>query len=93
MPLIVCLLKGSLVTIPSPQGEWHFLDDPKSGRVFEGVGGPTYEKFKVFLVNEMKACPNGVANKWREDFRNELNNPQDPTNIAALLFARRIVEV
>ena len=61
--------------------------------VFEGVGGPTYEKYKVFLVNVMKACPNGVANKWREDFRNELNNPQDPTNIAALLFARRIVEV
>ena len=61
--------------------------------VFEGVGGPPYENYKVFLVNEMKACPNGVARKWREDFRNELYNPQDPTNIAALPFARRIVEV
>jgi hypothetical protein len=43
--------------------------------VFEGVGGPTYEKYKDFLVDEMKACPNGVAKKWREDFRNELYNP------------------
>ena len=61
--------------------------------VFEGVGGPTYEKHKDFLIDEMKACPNGVAKKWREDFCNELYNPQDRTNIAALPFAHRIVEV
>ena len=32
--------------------------------VLGGVGGPTYEKYKDFLVDEMKACPNGVAKKW-----------------------------